>query len=54
MLCNERSNLIQVAEAVGYESEASFSRAFKSEYGVPPGTWRSNGRGAAAEAAGKQ
>jgi AraC-like DNA-binding protein len=49
MLCSERSNLIQVAEAVGYESEASFSRAFKSEYGVPPGMWRSNGRGAAAE-----
>jgi AraC-like DNA-binding protein len=44
MLCSERSNLIQVAEAVGYESEASFSRAFKSEFGVPPGAWRSSGR----------
>lgn len=48
MLSSEGGNLIQVAEAVGYESEASFSRAFKSEYGVPPGAWRSNGRGAGA------
>jgi AraC-like DNA-binding protein len=43
LLCNERSSLIRVAEAVGYESEASFSRAFKSEYGVSPGLWRSGG-----------
>jgi AraC-like DNA-binding protein len=40
MLTSERINVIQVAEAVGYESEASFSRAFKGEYGVPPGAWR--------------
>lgn len=44
MLCSERSNLLRVAEAVGYESEASFSRAFKGAYGVAPGLWR---RGAA-------
>jgi AraC-like DNA-binding protein len=44
MLCSERSNLIRVAEAVGYESEASFSRAFKSEFGVPPGMWRTGSR----------
>lgn len=41
MLCNDGSNIVRVAEAVGYESEASFSRAFKSEFGVPPGAWRS-------------
>lgn len=41
MLCNERSSIIRVAEAVGYESEASFSRAFKTQYGVAPGSWRS-------------
>ncbi|MCD6077420.1 MAG: transcriptional regulator, AraC family [Ramlibacter sp.] len=40
MLTTERINVIQVAEAVGYESEASFSRAFKGVYGVPPGAWR--------------
>jgi AraC-like DNA-binding protein len=28
------------AAAVGYESEASFSRAFKRLAGVPPGAWR--------------
>lgn len=44
MLCTERVNMIEVAEAVGYESEASFSRAFKSEYGMPPGAWRSTER----------
>lgn len=44
MLATERINVIQVAEAVGYESEASFSRAFKGEYGVPPGAWRSTAR----------
>ncbi len=31
-----------VAENVGYESEAAFSRAFKREFGVPPATWRRN------------
>lgn len=44
LLCGERSSLIRVAEAVGYESEASFSRAFKGEFGVSPGAWRNGGR----------
>jgi AraC family transcriptional regulator, alkane utilization regulator len=29
-----------VAEDVGYDSEAAFSRAFKREFGAPPATWR--------------
>ena len=29
-----------IAEEVGYESEAAFSRAFKKAYGKPPATWR--------------
>jgi AraC-like DNA-binding protein len=29
-----------VAEAVGYESEAAFSRAFKKCVGMAPGAWR--------------
>ena len=29
-----------VAEAVGYESEAAFSRAFKKVVGQAPATWR--------------
>ena len=32
--------LARVAEAVGYESEAAFSRAFKREMGLSPGAWR--------------
>ncbi|ACU73141.1 transcriptional regulator, AraC family [Catenulispora acidiphila DSM 44928] len=30
----------QVAETVGYASEAAFSRAFKNRYGTPPARWR--------------
>ena len=33
-------NLARIAEQVGYESEAAFSRAFKREYGKPPAMWR--------------
>jgi AraC-like DNA-binding protein len=43
MLRGERTNIARIVEAVGYESEASFSRAFKQEYGVPPGQWRAGG-----------
>jgi AraC-like DNA-binding protein len=32
-----------VAEDVGYDSEAAFSRAFKREFGAPPATWRRGG-----------
>ena len=39
-LRNSNAPLVQVATAVGYESEAAFSRAFKREYGVAPSGWR--------------
>ena len=29
-----------IAAAVGYESEAAFSRAFKKLVGLPPSQWR--------------
>lgn len=32
--------LIRIAEQVGYESEAAFSRAFKKKFGAAPATWR--------------
>jgi AraC-like DNA-binding protein len=32
--------VLSVANRVGYESEAAFSRAFKKAVGVPPGEWR--------------
>jgi AraC-like DNA-binding protein len=35
-----RGNVAQVALAVGYESEAAFSRAFKRQFGTSPGNWR--------------
>jgi AraC-like DNA-binding protein len=34
--------LARIAEHVGYESEAAFSRAFKRNFGVPPAAWRRN------------
>lgn len=39
-LRSSSASLAQVAEAVGYESEASFSRAFKKVFGIAPGAWR--------------
>jgi AraC-like DNA-binding protein len=35
-----RGSVAQVGLAMGYESEAAFSRAFKREFGISPGTWR--------------
>lgn len=32
--------LVRIAERVGYDSEASFNRAFKREFGAPPASWR--------------
>ncbi len=39
-LRNTSASLAQVAEVVGYNSEAAFSRAFKKTFGVAPATWR--------------
>ena len=39
-LRNTSASLAQVAEIVGYESEAAFSRAFKKAFGAAPATWR--------------
>lgn len=41
VLLKETSDAVaRIAYAVGYESEASFNRAFRREYGVPPAAWR--------------
>ena len=37
-------SLAQVAETVGYDSEAAFSRAFKKAFGTAPATWRRSKR----------
>lgn len=39
MLRDDRQNASSVAYSVGFNSEAAFNRAFKREYGVPPGLW---------------
>ena len=39
-LANGNAPLIEIAEAIGYGSEAAFSRAFKRAFGVPPSVWR--------------
>jgi transcriptional regulator GlxA family with amidase domain len=39
-LRNSNASLAQIAEAVGYDSEAAFSRAFKKALGTSPAAWR--------------
>jgi len=38
------ASLAQVADSVGYGSEAAFSRAFKGAFGTAPATWRRSHR----------
>jgi AraC-like DNA-binding protein len=40
LLQTTRTTVLQVASEVGYDSEAAFNRAFKREFGVPPGQFR--------------
>ena len=40
LLQTTRKNVIAVALDAGYDSEASFNRAFKREFGLPPGQYR--------------
>jgi AraC-like DNA-binding protein len=40
MLQITQQTVLQVAGAVGYESEAAFNRAFKREFGLPPAQYR--------------
>ena len=39
-LGNCTANIANIEADIGYESEASFSRAFKKLMGVPPSDWR--------------
>ena len=43
LLQTTQKAVLQVAFDVGYESEAAFNRAFKREFGVPPGRYRTYG-----------
>jgi len=40
MLTRGAANIATIAAEIGYDSEASFSRAFKKMLGVPPSQWR--------------
>lgn len=40
LLLEEGAKVVSVATAVGFESEAAFSRAFKKCVGLPPDEWR--------------
>ena len=44
MLTCTSSGVAQIGAEVGYESEASFNRAFKREFGLPPAQFRSRSR----------
>ena len=39
-LLNSRHPIIDIAEAVGYQSEAAFGRVFKKYFNIAPGTYR--------------
>jgi AraC-like DNA-binding protein len=40
LLRSSSVSLTRVAEEVGYETDATFSRAFRREFGMPPAAWR--------------
>jgi AraC-like DNA-binding protein len=43
-LVNSNKSIPQIAQQIGYDTEASFARAFKRCMGVPPATWRRRSR----------
>lgn len=40
LLSRSNAPLTRIAEDVGYQTDTSFSRAFRREFGSPPATWR--------------
>jgi len=44
LLADRQRSVAEVAEAVGYQSEASFHRVFKRHFGIGPGQYRRQGR----------
>lgn len=40
LLCDSNVPLARIAEEVGYQTDTSFSRAFRRSYGTPPAAWR--------------
>jgi len=50
LLKSTSSSVAQIAGDVGYESEPSFNRAFKREFGLPPARFRSESRSSSSQA----
>ncbi len=46
MLSSTNYSVAQIAEEVGYESDAAFNRAFKRQFEIPPARFRSQSRSA--------
>ncbi|MBL8351605.1 MAG: helix-turn-helix transcriptional regulator [Burkholderiaceae bacterium] len=44
LLRNGEAKVAAVAQEIGYDSEAAFSRAFKRAVGIPPAAWRKEQR----------
>jgi AraC-like DNA-binding protein len=44
-LVSGTDSVAEIADRVGYESEAAFSRAFKKAVGASPSHWRKRGDG---------
>jgi AraC-like DNA-binding protein len=40
LLSRSNASLASIAEAVGYQTDTAFSRAFRREFGAPPAAWR--------------
>ena len=51
MLSSTSYSVAQVADEVGYESEAAFNRAFKREFTLPPARFRNQSRSVQVKAA---
>jgi len=52
MLTSTSRSVAEIAAEVGYESEPSFNRAFKREFGLPPARFRSQSKSARSRAVG--
>jgi AraC-like DNA-binding protein len=40
LLSRSNASMSRIAEAVGYQTDTAFSRAFRREFGAPPAAWR--------------